>query len=97
MIKEEEIKSISDDLIRQNLFVKSMLVMIYQIGMEKRNENDSKFDIGFKIGEIYRMLTEYQNNCEQLKDELFELFEKVKKNKVVNKSEDGNGSRILLD
>lgn len=97
MIKEEEIKSISDDLIRQNLFVKSMLVMIYQIGMEKRNENDSKFDIGFKIGEIYRMLTEYQNNCEQLKDELFELFEKVKKIKVVNKSEDGNGSRILLD
>lgn len=97
MTKEEQIVSISNDFTRQSLFVKSILVMLYQIGMEKRLETDSKFDIGFKIGEIYRMLTEYQNNCEELKVEVLELLQELKNTKIINKTEDGSGTRILFD
>lgn len=87
------------ELNNQILFIKNLLVLLSKIGLEKR-ENESNFDIGFKLGEIYRMIIEFLNDSENLKSTLLiflDTMEEKLKELETKKENSTSEKRILLD
>ena len=96
----QEIILLAQDFEKQELFVKTMLVMLHELGNEKDATVVPRVTLGFKIGEIYRMLTEFLQSCTELKIDTLSLLEQMKRITEVTidkKEKEKSESHILLD
>lgn len=90
---EEEILAIQNDLMNQEIFVKKIIALIHQIGFSKREDTVTDLEIGFKLGEIFRMLHEFNADSIKLKEELNIIFEKI----ISNRQSENDHPKIYFD
>lgn len=89
MIKmSNELVSLETDVIAQQGFVLVLIEMFKGIIQDKTKEEISELEMGFRLGEIYRMLHEFHADAKKLGVEVKLLIETLKEE---------NGKHILLD
>lgn len=96
----QQIILIAQDFEKQELFVKTIIFMLHELGNEKDSKVIPRVTLGFKLGEIYRMLTEFLQSCTDLKLETLSILEQLKnsmENSFENKENQKSESHILFD
>jgi hypothetical protein len=83
MITEQELLNIKQDFAQQQIFLHTIIAMIDQIGISKRNVGANDLETGFKLGEVFRMLHEFNADSTKLQEEILEKLTEVSNERVI--------------
>ena len=74
MIDQQKVTVIQQDLNNQEVFISTLIAFINQVGYSKREPNVTDLEIGFKLGEVFRMLHELHSDSTRLRNEITEIL-----------------------